>query len=452
LGSVEWPSPNCSRFAFDACIPEYSNISSGKHSIYYDTDAASCPKYWHRTFDSGPCDLPWVCTDGVTAGLSRSLVFASMHLIIAFTASFRLLRSRRIPLLRAGFPGRIHALATIAAASFLRCVSGYLTMDPYLHPRAVCHPQNVAFLVVSQLLFNLPIILWCQVVMIMNVFWHSLLAAVDEEIVLSLDYGRISMRIFTPLRLKVSFSLLSVFMLACCCFTSGHIALPNAIMTPSGWSYMYNAACMAIISVLFIFANIWGRATSQLLNMQQRNVETMIGHKLGKWALLNSGSLQRLALRLFPCMTCFDADSGSGSDGMGTNRRRSDSWARAPLLSMDSLSMNHSINSSGSSSALSSNHHIVLALRKLQKQSSLIGTSQALSAGITLFFLAVLGAGSALGGFDSRFCSEISPFVYTHQTNFILLYLQVPLLLFGYSIAGARVVYSTSLPDFILLN
>lgn len=402
LGLLEWPSSNCSRFGLDACIPEYSNISSGKQSLYYDSDAATCPKYWYRTVESGPCNLPWVCPNGVTYGLSRSLIFASMHLLIACTASFRLLRSRRIPLLRAGFPGRIHALATIAAASFVRCISGYLTMDPYLHPRTVCYPQNVIFLVVSQLLFNIPIILWCQVVMIMNVFWHSLLAAVDEEIVLSLYYGRVSMHVFTPLRLKVSFVVVSVFVLACCCFTSGHIALPNAIMTPRGWSYMYNAACMAIISVLFVFANIWGRATSQLLNMQQRNVETMIGHKLGTWTLLNSGSFRRLAFRLFPCMTCFGADSASGSDGMGNNRRRSDSWARAPLLSMDSLSIN-SINSGGSSVALSSNYHLVLALRKLQKQSSLIGTSQALSAGITLLFLSVLGAGSALGGFDSRF-------------------------------------------------
>ena len=429
LGLLEWPSSNCSRFGLDACIPEYSNISSGKQSLYYDNDAATCPKYWYRTVESGPCNLPWyvyplipsllkeiaivlsydvsrVCPNGVTSGLSRSLIFASMHLLIACTASFRLLRSRRIPLLRAGFPGRIHALATIAAASFVRCISGYLTMDPYLHPRTVCYPQNVPFLVVSQLLFNIPIILWCQVVMIMNVFWHSLLAAVDEEIVLSLYYGRVSMHVFTPLRLKVSFVVLSVFVLACCCFTSGHIALPNAIMTPRGWSYMYNAACMAIISVLFVFANIWGRATSQLLNMQQRNVETMIGHKLGTWTLLNSGSFRRLAFRLFPCMTCFGADSASGSDGMGNNRRRSDSWARAPLLSMDSLSIN-SINSGGSSVALSSNYHLVLALRKLQKQSSLIGTSQALSAGITLLFLSVLGAGSALGGFDSRCCSLI---------------------------------------------
>ena len=399
---LKWPSQNCSRLAFDACVPEYSNISSGKQSLYYDSDAATCPKYWYRTSESGPCDLPWVCSDGVTAGLSRSLVFASMHLIIAFTASFRLLRSRRIPLLRAGFPGRIHALTTIAAASFLRCMSGYLMMDPYLHPRTVCYPQNVIFLVVSQLLFNLPIILWCQVVMIMNVFWHSLLAAVDEEIVLSLEYGLVSIRVFTPFRLKVSFSILSIFVLACCCFTSGHIALPNAIVTPRGWSYMYNAACMAIISVLFIFASIWGRVTSQLLVQQQSNVETMIGHKLGKWTLLNSGSLQRLALRVFPCMTCLDADNASSSDGMGINRRRSDSWARTPLLSVHSLSVNSSINSSGNPIAVSSNHHLVHALRKLQKQSSLIGTSQALFAGITLLFLAVLGAGSALGGFDSR--------------------------------------------------
>jgi hypothetical protein len=70
-------------------------------------------------------------------------------------------------------------------------------------------------------------------------------------------------------------------------------------------------------------------------------------------------------------------------------------------MSLDSLAINSSIDSN-ESGALSSNHHLVLALRKLQKQSSMIGTSQALSAGITLLFLAVLGAGSALGGFDSR--------------------------------------------------
>jgi hypothetical protein len=403
---IEWPSPNCSRFGLDPCAPEFSNSSSSKQPTLWDTDAAICPKYWYRSSESGPCDLPWVCSNGVVAGISRSIVFASMHLIIFFTASFRLLRSRRIPLLRAGFPGRIHALATIAVASFLRCISGYLTMDPYLHPRAVCHPQSTAYLVIAQLLFNVPIILWCQVVMIMNIFWHSLLAAVDEEIVLSLDYGRVSMRIFTPFMHKVSFIILSIFVLACCCFTTGHISLADSSFTAHGWSYMYNAACMAIISVLFIFANIWGRATSQLLNMQQRNVETMIGYKLGEWTLLNSGSLQRLALRICPCMTCFVADSGSGSDGMGA-RRVSNSWARAPLLSLDSLNVSTSININGVPGALSSNHHLVLALRKLQKQSSLIGTSQALSAGITLLFLAVLGAGSALGGFDSRYGSRM---------------------------------------------
>jgi hypothetical protein len=398
---IYWPSPNCSNFGLDPCAPEFSN-SSSKQPTLWESDAAACPKYWYRSSETGPCDLPWVCSNGVVAGIARSMVFASMHLIITFTASFRLLRSRRIPLLRAGFPGRIHALATIAVASFLRCVSGYLTMDPYLHPRAVCHPQSTAYLVIAQLLFNVPIILWCQVVMIMNIFWHSLLAAVDEGIVLSLDYGRISMHLFTPFRHKVSFNVLSIFVLACCCFTTGHISLPNSSFTAHEWSYMYNAACMAIISVLFIFANVWGRATSQLLNMQQHNVETMIGYKLGEWKLLNSGSLQRLALRLCPCMTFFVADSGSGSDGMGP-RRQSKNWARAPLLSLDSLNVSASINSSDASGSLSSNHHLVLALRKLQKQSSLIGTSQALSAGITLLFLAVLGAGSAIGGFDSRY-------------------------------------------------
>jgi ATP-dependent protease ClpP protease subunit len=65
--------------------------------------------------------------------------------------------------------------------------------------------------------------------------------------------------------------------------------------------------------------------------------------------------------------------------------------------------VNASINSHGSCGVVSSNHHLILALRKLQKQSSLIGTSQALSAGITLLFLGVLGAGSAIGGFDSRY-------------------------------------------------
>lgn len=426
LGHVGWPSSNCSYVrGTDPCIPEYSNFSRGKQVLYWDTDSSTCPKYWYRSVEAGPCDLPWVCPDGVAAGISRSLVFASIHLIIAFTASFRLLRSRRIPLLRAGFPGRIHALATIAAASSLRSISGYLTMDPYLHPRTVCYPQNIPYLVVSQLLFNVPIILWCQIVMIMNIFWHSLLAAVDEEIVLSLDYGRVSVRIFTPNRLKALFIILSIFMLACCCFTSGHIALSNFFITERGWSYMYNAACMAIISTLFIFANIWGRATSQLLNMQQHNVETMVGHKLGEWTLLNSGSLQRLALRLCPCMTCFDVDGGSSSDGIG-HRRRSSSWARAPLLSMNSLSLNSSINSCGGSGPLSSNHHLVLALRKLQKQSSMIGTSQALSACITLLFLAVLGAGSALGGFDSRFYSHFSRTFFTRLTYFS----QVPLFLF----------------------
>ena len=170
---------------------------------------------------------------------------------------------------------------------------------------------------------------------------------------------------------------------------------------------MYNGACMAMISVLFIFANVWGRATSQLLNIQQLNVETMIGHKLGKWTLLNSGSLQRLARRLCPCTACFDSEdngSGSGSDGTGV-RRRSSSWARAPLLQFDAINVNTSINSSAGPPAISSNHHLVLALRKLQKQSSLIGTSQAIGLGITLLFLAVLGAGSALGGFDTRFVS-----------------------------------------------
>lgn len=402
LEMIEWPSPNCSQIPLDPCYPEFSNSSSGKEPALWDTDAATCPKYWYRSSDSGPCDMPWVCSNGVVAGVSRSIVFASMHFIITCTASFRLLRSRRIPLLRAGFPGRIHALATIAVASFLRCVAGYLTMDPYLHPRAVCHPQRTTYLVIAQLLFNVPIILWCQVVMIMNIFWHSLLAAVDEAIVLSLDYGRVSMQIFTPFRHKVSFIVLSIFVLACCCFTTGHISLPSSSFTAHGWSYMYNAACMAIISVLFIFANVWGRATSQLLNMQQRNVENMIGYKLGDWTLLNSGSLQRIALRICPCMTCFVADSGSGSDGMGV-RRRSNNWARTPLLSLDSLNASNSVNNNGVSVALSSNHHLVLALRKLQKQSSLIGTSQALSAGITLLFLAVLGAGSALGGFDSRY-------------------------------------------------
>ena len=401
LGLIEWPSSNCSRFGLDPCAPEFSNSSNGKHSALWDTDAATCPKYWYRSSESGPCDSPWVCSNGVTAGITRSLMFGSIHLIITLTAAFRLLRSRRIPLLRAGFPGRIHALSTIAVASLFRCISGYLTMDPYLHPRAVCHPQNTAYLVMTQLLFNVPIILWCQIVMIMNIFWHSLLAAVDEDIALSLDWGRVSIRIFTPFRHKVSFIVLSIFLLACCCFTTGHVSLSNSFLTANGWSYMYNAACMAIISMLFIFANIWGRATSQLLNMQQRNVETMIGYKLGEWTLLNSRSLQRLALRLCPCMTCIDADCGSGSDGMGA-RRQPNSWARAPLLSLDSLAVNNSINSNVDSGALSSNHHLVLALRKLQKQSSMIGTSQALSAGITLLFLAVLGAGSALGGFDSR--------------------------------------------------
>jgi hypothetical protein len=144
LGHVGWPSSNCSYLrGTDPCIPEYSNFSRGKQLLYWDTDSATCPKYWYRSAEAGPCDLPWVCPDGVAAGISRSLVFASIHLIIAFTASFRLLRSRRIPLLRAGFPGRIHALATIAAASSLRCISGYLTMDPYLHPRTVCYPKNI---------------------------------------------------------------------------------------------------------------------------------------------------------------------------------------------------------------------------------------------------------------------------------------------------------------------
>jgi hypothetical protein len=135
--------------------------------------------------------------------------------------------------------------------------------------------------------------------------------------------------------------------------------------------------------------------------------------------------LQRLALRLCPCMTCFDVDGGSSSDGIG-HRRRSSSWARAPLLSMNSLSLNSSINSCGGSGPLSSNHHLVLALRKLQKQSSMIGTSQALSACITLLFLAVLGAGSALGGFDSRFYSHFSRTFFTRLTYFS----QVPLFLF----------------------
>jgi hypothetical protein len=236
--------------------------------------------------------------------------------------------------------------------------------------------------------------------MIMNIFWHSILTAIDEEIVLSLEYGRVSTHVFTPFRLKVSFVALSVFVLACCCFTTGHVALPNTYMSAKGWSYIYNAACMAIISVLFIFANVWGRATSQLLTMQQQNVETMVGHKLGKWSLLNSGSLRRLALRLCPCMPCLDSDTGSGSDGVSASTRRS---VRAPLLALDSLSVNASINSHGSCGVVSSNHHLILALRKLQKQSSLIGTSQALSAGITLLFLGVLGAGSAIGGFDSRY-------------------------------------------------
>ena len=409
LGYLGWPSSNCSDFGRGACLPVFSNFSSGNR-ISWDIDATTCPKYWYRSVESGPCDLPWVCHDGITSAIVRSMVFASLHLIIAFTASFRLLRSRRIPLLRAGFPGRIHALATIAAASFLRCIAGYLTMDPYLHPRTVCYPQNIGFLVVTQLLFNVPIILWCQVVCIMNLFWHSLLAAVEEDIVLSLDYGPVSMRVFTPYRLKVSFTALTVVVLGCCCFSTGHIALSNAFITARGWSYIYNCACMAMISVLFIFANIWGRATSQLLNTQQLNVETMIGHKLGKWTLLNGGSLQRLARRLCPCLTCCDAgDNGSGSGSDGTRvRTRSNSWARAPLLHFDSLNVNTSINGSVGSSAISSNHHLVLALRKLQKQSSLIGTSQAIGLGITLLFLAVLGAGSALGGFDTRF---VSPFL-----------------------------------------
>jgi len=200
LGYVGWPSSNCSDFGRGACLPVFSNFSSGNR-VSWDVDAATCPKYWcvpqplatqplpphkctrYRSVESGPCDLPWVCHDGFVSAIARSLVFASAHLIIALTATFRLLRSRRIPLLRAGFPGRIHALATIAAASFLRSIAGYLTMDPYLHPRTFCYPQNIGFLVVTQLLFNVPIILWCQVVCIMNLFWHSLLAAVEDEIV-----------------------------------------------------------------------------------------------------------------------------------------------------------------------------------------------------------------------------------------------------------------------------